>query len=78
MCGMVVYHHLKNAMDEEQQVETIELMYRQPGVSTHQKLTDVMDELILTVRELSERMLILEEFCDQVAELENENFGGTD
>ena len=65
-------------MDEEQQVETIELMYRQPGVSTHQKLTDVMDELILTVRELSERMTILEEFCDQVAELENENYGGTD
>ena len=64
-------------MDENQEVETIELMYRQPGVSTHQKLTDVMDELILTVRELSERMTILEEFCDQVAELENENYGGT-
>ena len=64
-------------MDEEQQVETIELMYRQPGVSTHQRLTDVMDELILTVRELNERVLILEEFCDQVAELENENYGGT-
>ena len=65
-------------MDEQQEVETIELMYRQPGVSTHQKLTDVMDELILTVRELSERVTILEEFCDQVAELENENYGGTD
>ena len=64
-------------MDEQQEVETIELMYRQPGVSTHQKLTDVIDELILTVRELSERVLILEEFCDQVAELENENYGGT-
>ena len=65
-------------MDEQQEVETIELMYRQPGVSTHQKLTDVIDELILTVRELSERMTILEEFCDQIAELENENYGGTD
>ena len=64
-------------MDEQQEVETIELMYRQPGVSTHQKLTDVIDELILTVRELSERMTILEEFCDQVAELSNENYGGT-
>ena len=74
---MDVYHHLKNVMDEQQEVETIELMYRQPGVSTHQKLTDVIDELILTVRELSERVLILEEFCDQVAELSNENYGGT-
>ena len=65
-------------MDEQQEVETIELMYRQPGVATHQKLTDVIDELILTVRELSERMTILEEFCDQVSKLENENYGGTD
>ena len=76
---MVVYHHLKNVMDEEQkEVESIELMYRQPGVSVHQKLTDVMDEIILTLRELSERMTIVEEFCDQVAEFENENYGGTD
>ena len=66
-------------MDEEQkEVESIELMYRQPGVSVHQKLTDVMDEIILTLRELSERMTIVEEFCDQVSELENENYGGTD
>ena len=66
-------------MDEEQkEVESIELMYRQPGVSVHQKLTDVMDEMILTLRELSERMTIVEEFCDQVAEFENENYGGTD
>ena len=76
---MDVYHHLKNVMDEEQkEVESIELMYRQPGVSVHQKLTDVMDEMILTLRELSERMTIVEEFCDQVAEFENENYGGTD
>ena len=76
---MVGYHHLKNVMDEEQkEVESIELMYRQPGVSVHQKLTDVMDEIILTLRELSERMTIVEEFCDQVAEFENENYGGTD
>ena len=62
-------------MTEEPRVE---LMYRQPGLPEHQNITDVLDELILTVRELSERMTILEEFCDQVAELENENFGGTD
>ena len=56
----------------------VELMYRQPGETEHQNITDVLDEVILTLRELSERMTILEEFCDQVAELENENFGGTD
>ena len=57
--------------------EAIELMYRQPGCESHQRLTDVMDEVILAVRELSERVTILEEFCDQVAKLENENYGGT-
>ena len=63
-------------MDEEQ--EKVQLMYRQPDCETHQNLPEVLDEIILTLRELSERMTIVEEFCDQVAELENENFGGTD
>ena len=57
--------------------EKLELLYRQPGLPDHQNLTDVMDEIILTLRELSERVKIIEEFCDQVAELEN-NYGGTD
>ena len=64
-------------MDEPEIIEGIELMYRQPDVDTHQKLPEVLDEIILAVRELSERVTILEEFCDQVAELENENYGGT-
>ena len=63
-------------MDEEQ--EKVQLMYKQPGCDTHQNLPDVLNEIILTLRELSERVLILEEFCDQVAELENETYGGTD
>ena len=60
-------------MDENQPVQ---LMYRQPGLPEHQNITDVLDEIILTMRELSERLTIVEEFCDQVAELEN--YGGTD
>ena len=63
-------------MDDKQ--PTVELMYRQPGLPEHQNITDVLDEIILTLRELSERVLLLEEFCDQVAELENEHYGGTD
>ena len=62
-------------MDEEQ--EKVQLMYKQPGCGTHQNLPDVLDEIILSLRELSERMTIVEEFCDQVAELENQNYGGT-
>ena len=60
-------------MDEEK----IELMYRQPGLPEHQNITDVLDEMILTIRELSERVTILEEFCDQVTELDEDIFGGT-
>ena len=55
----------------------VELMYRQPDGTEHQNITEVLDEIILTLRELSERVTILEEFCDQVAHLEN-NYGGTD
>ena len=60
-------------MDEEK----IELMYRQPGLPEHQNITDVLDEMILTIRELGERVKILEEFCDDIADLENNSFGGT-
>ena len=63
---------------EEQEVhEKVQLMYKQPGCESHQNLPDVLDEIILTLRELSERLTIVEEFCDQVAELENETYGGT-
>ncbi len=43
---------------EEQKVE---LMYRQPGVETHQNITDVLDEIIITLRDLSERVTKLED-----------------
>ena len=43
---------------EEQKVE---LMYRQPGVETHQNITDVLDEIIITLRNLNERIIKLEE-----------------
>ena len=63
--------------------EKIELMYKAPGASDHQNITEVLDEILLTLGELSERVKIVEEFCDQVAALENaklddELFGGTD
>tara|TARA_A100001011_G_scaffold324316_1_gene346605 strand:+ start:410 stop:595 length:186 start_codon:yes stop_codon:yes gene_type:complete len=56
----------------------IELMYKPPGASEHINITEALDEIILTLRELEERMTIVEEFCDQVAHLENEIYGGTD
>ncbi len=39
----------------------VELMYRQPGVETHQNITDVLDEIIITLRDLSERVTKLED-----------------
>ena len=45
-------------MDEEQ--ERFELMYRQPGVQNHQNITDVLDEIIIALRILSERVSKLE------------------
>tara|TARA_R110002050_G_scaffold5397_1_gene24075 strand:- start:746 stop:883 length:138 start_codon:yes stop_codon:yes gene_type:complete len=41
--------------------EKVELMYRQPGVQHHQNITDVLDEIIITLRELNERITKLEE-----------------
>ena len=46
-------------MDEEQ--ERFELMYRQPGCSTHQNITDVLDEIIITLRDLTDRVIELED-----------------
>ena len=68
---MVVFPHLRRL-----KVADVELMYRQPNNDEHQNITEVLDEIILTLRELSERVTILEEFCDQVAHLEN-TYGGT-
>jgi len=41
--------------------QRVQFMYRQPGLPDHQNLTDVMDEIILAVRELNERVAKLEE-----------------
>ena len=44
-------------MDEKQKIE---LMYRQPGEEKHQNITEVLDEVILTLRELTERITVIE------------------
>jgi len=36
-------------------------MYRQPGVQHHQNITDVLDEIIIALRNLNERIIKLEE-----------------
>lgn len=36
-------------------------MYRQPGAEIHQNITDVLDEIIIAVRDLTERVIKLEE-----------------
>ena len=41
--------------------QKVELMYRQPGAETHQNITDVLDEIIITLRDLSERLSKLED-----------------
>ena len=67
--------------DENREVETVELMYRQPGVSAHQKLPEVLDEIILAIRDLSERVTVMEEWCHDVnrlAQTYDDNYGGTD
>ena len=48
--------------------DRIELMYKQPGATEHQNITEVLDEIILRLRYLEER-----------AEVEDMdfNYGGT-
>ena len=41
--------------------EKVELMYRQPGAETHQNITDVLDEIIIALRDLTERVCKLED-----------------
>ena len=38
----------------------IELMYRQPGLPEHQNITDVLDEIILTLRDMEDRLTRIE------------------
>lgn len=40
---------------------SVELMYRQPGADKHQNITDVLDEIIITLRDLSNRITVIEE-----------------
>ena len=40
--------------------QRFELMYRQPGLPEHQNITDVLDEIILTMRALEKRLSALE------------------
>ncbi len=46
-----------------------ELMYKQPGAAEHQNITEALDEIILTLRELDIRVRQIEEWCDQVTAL---------
>ena len=44
----------------KQPKQKFELMYRQPGLPEHQNITDVMDEIILKLREIDQRLTSLE------------------
>ena len=39
----------------------VELMYRQPDAPEHQNITEVLDEIITTLRDLTDRVTKLEE-----------------
>ncbi len=38
-----------------------EFMYRQPGIPEHQNITDVLDEIIVKLRDFEARIVKLEE-----------------
>lgn len=44
-------------MDENQKIE---LLYRQPGEEKYQNITEVLDEVILSLRSLIERITVIE------------------
>ena len=44
----------------------VELMYRPPGDEQHKNITEVLDELITTVRRQEERIFDLEEQVEQL------------
>ena len=54
--GEVISHHRRSVSMEER----IELMYRQPGLPEHQNITDVLDEIILTMRDINDRVTRIE------------------
>jgi len=39
----------------------VELMYRPPGEDEHKNITQVLDEIIITLRDLTDRVTKLEE-----------------
>ena len=41
--------------------QKFELMYRQPGLPEHQNITDVLDEIILKLRDIEQRLSKLED-----------------
>lgn len=47
----------------------VELMYKPPGMQEHINITEALDEIILTLRELEERVHVIEEWCDSVASI---------
>jgi hypothetical protein len=55
----VKFHHLVKFMTIPTD-RPIELMYRQPGLPNHQNITDVLDEIILKLREIENRLSKLE------------------
>ena len=44
----------------------VELMYKPPGLDHHKNITDVLDEIILELKKLNERVLDLEELAEQL------------
>ena len=44
----------------------LELMYRPPGLDHHKNITDVLDDIIVELRKLNERVLDLEEQIEQI------------
>lgn len=60
---MDVFHHLKRQGMSEPPVE---LMYRPPGEDEHQNITQVLDGMIIELRNQSQRILELEELVEKL------------
>ena len=56
----------------------IELMYKPPGASEHINITVALDEIILTLKELEERVRMIEDWCDSVAAISHIYTDGDD
>ena len=46
--------------------DKVELMYRQPDREDHQNLTEVLDEMVLLLKEIDERVNVLENYIDSL------------